>query len=191
MRNTFMNIPIPTALVGLGLYWLFKDSTESSHGALRPCGHESPRWRKQEDDNNHQEEPVKEKLQHAKDTVEGHLAEWKGQARQQAYEWKKGTEQTMENVKGYINEKGTIARGEFRQLLDDHPLAVGAGMVAFGIAVAAAIPVSRKEDQWMGPFREKMVKSVKTKVGTTAEDVTQKAGKIAEKVLKNTEHSGS
>lgn len=191
MRKTFMSIPIPTALVGLGLYWLFKDSREGSHGAQRPCGQESSLWRRQEDDNNHQEEPVKEKLQHAKDAVEGHLAEWKGQARQQAYEWKKGTEQRMENVKGYINEKGTIARGEFRQLLDDHPLAVGAGMVAFGIAVAAAIPVSRKEDQWMGPSRGKMVESVKTKVRATAEDVTQKAGKIAEKVLQNTEQSDS
>ena len=82
----------------------------------------------------------------------------------------------MVNVKGYIAEKRMVARGKFSQLLDAHPLAVGAGMVAPGVAVASAIPVSRKEDVWVGPSREKMVESVKTAVGATAEDVTQKAG---------------
>lgn len=187
MRNTIMTIPLPTALVGLGLYWLFKSSSESSLATLGSDGTKSFPWRQQVDDHPPMEEQ-KEKLHDTKDTVEGHLTEWKDQARQQAYEWKKGTEQKMENVKGYITEKGRVARGEFTQLLDTYPLAVGAGMVALGVAVAAAIPGSRKEDQWMGSSREKMVESVKTTVRSTAEDVTQKAGTIAEKVLQNKEH---
>ncbi|GJL70708.1 MAG: hypothetical protein NPIRA06_33430 [Nitrospirales bacterium] len=191
MRNTIMTIPIPTALVGLGLYWLFKNSSEGSLATLRSDGNVSSPWRKPEDDYTPQEEPVKEKLQNAKDMVEGHLTEWKDQAKQQAYEWKKETEQKMDNVKGYITEKGTVARGEFTQLMDTYPLAVGAGMVALGVAVAAAIPVSRKEDQWMGPSREKMVESVKTTVRSTAEDVTRKAGTIAEKVWQNKENPAS
>ncbi|MGP0593737.1 hypothetical protein ACTRXD_14530 [Nitrospira sp. T9] len=188
MRNTIMTIPLPTALVGLGLYWLCKSSSESSVGTLRSDGTQSFPWRKQGDGHPPMEEQVKERLHDAKDTVEGHLTEWKDQTRQQAYEWKKETEQKMENVKGYLTEKGAVARGELTQLLDNYPLAVGAGMVALGVAVAAVIPVSRKEDQWMGSSREKMVESVKTTVRSTAEDVTQKAGTIAEKVLQNTEH---
>src|SRR5680860_218781 len=100
MRNTFMNNPIPTALVGLGLYWLFKNPSEGSLDPLRPCRNESSRWRNHEYDNTSMEEQVKEKLQNAKDTVQGHLTEWKDQARQQAQEWKEETEQKMENVKG-------------------------------------------------------------------------------------------
>lgn len=188
MRNTIMTIPLPTALVGLGLYWLCKSSSESSLATLRSDGNKSFPWRKQVDAHPPMEEQVKEKLHDVKDTVEGHLTEWKDQARQQAYEMKKETEQKIENVKGYITEKGTVARGEFTQLLDTYPLAVGAGMVALGVAVAAAIPMSRKEDQWMGSSREKMVESVKTTVRSTAENMTQKAGTIVEKVLQNKEH---
>lgn len=188
MRNTIMTIPLPTALVGLGLYWLCKSSSESSLATLRSDGNKSFPWRKQVDAHPPMEEQVKEKLHDVKDTVEGHLTEWKDQARQQAYEMKKETEQKIENVKGYITEKGTVARGEFTQLLDTYPLAVGAGMVALGVAVAVAIPMSRKEDQWMGSSREKMVESVKTTVRSTAENMTQKAGTIVEKVLQNKEH---
>ncbi|GJL70712.1 MAG: hypothetical protein NPIRA06_33470 [Nitrospirales bacterium] len=191
MRNTLVNIPIPTALVGLGLYWLLKDSTEGSPGTLRSDGNESSPWRNRVDDHQPMKEEVKETLHDAKDHVEAHLTEWKDQARQQAFEWKKETEQKIENVKGYITEKGTIARGEFTQLLNTYPLAVGAGMVALGVAVAAAIPASRKENQWMGPSREKMVDSVKTTVQSTAEDVTRKAGTIAEKVWQNKEYPAS
>lgn len=187
MRYNFVS-PIPTALVGLGVYWLFKNSAEGSPAGLRPCENESSPRNKREDEKTPMEEQVKEKLQNVKKSVEGHLTGWKDQARQQAFEWKKETEEKMVNVKGYITEKGMVARGELTQLLDNYPLAVGAGMVALGVAVAAAIPVSRKEDQWMGSSREKIVESVKTTVRSTAEDVTQKAGTIAEKVLQDTEH---
>ncbi|MCA9455109.1 MAG: hypothetical protein H6750_13695 [Nitrospiraceae bacterium] len=191
MRNIIMNIPIPTALVGVGLYWLCKNSSQGSLTSLRSEGSESSPWCKQENGHTPIKEQVKEQLEKATDTVEGQLTEWKVQARQQAYEWKKGTEQKMDNVKAYIAEKRMVARGEFSRLLDAHPLAVGAGMVALGVAVAAAIPVSRKEDVWVGPSREKMVESVKTAVGATAEDVTQKAGQVVKKALQNKEYPPS
>lgn len=190
MRYNFVS-PIPTALVGLGVYWLLKNSAEGSPAGLRPCEKESSPRNKREDEKTPMEEQVKEKLQNVKKSVEGHLTGWKDQARQQAFEWKKETEEKMVNVKGYITENGMVARGEFIQLLDTHPLAVGAGMVALGVAFAAAIPVSRKEDQWMGSSREQMVESVKMTVQTTAEDVKQEAEKIAKKVLQNNEHPAS
>ncbi len=188
MRKTIINIPIPVALVGLGLYWLCKNSSEGSLASRRSDGIESSPWCKQVDGHTPMKEQVKEKLEKAKDIVEGHVTEWKDQARQQADEWKKETEQKMENVKGYMAEKGAVARGEFTQLLDTYPLAVGVGMAALGVAVAAAIPMSRKEDLWMGPSRGKLVESVKTAVRATAGDVTQKAGKIVERAFQNKEY---
>lgn len=82
-----------------------------------------------------------------------------------------GGRQKMEDVKGYLQEQGTVVRGEFNHLLDNNPLAVGAVMVALGAAVAAAIPGSRKEDQWMGDSRDSVMKAVKTTVQSTVEDV--------------------
>lgn len=187
MLSTFTNNPVPTALVGLGLYWLWKDSSEGSQSTRKPYQDESSRWRNHEYANPSIEEQVKDKLQSAKDTVQGHLTEWKDQASNQAHEWQEETGQKMQDVKGYIKEKGMVARGEFSQLLDTNPLAVGAVMVALGAVVAAAIPGSQKEDQWMGDSRDKMKDAVKTTVQSTAEDMTHKAAQVAERVFQKEE----
>jgi hypothetical protein len=94
----------------------------------------------------------------------------------------------MEDVKGYLQEQGTLVRGEFNHLLDSNPLAVGAVMVALGAAVAAALPGTRKEDQWLGDSRDQMVKTVKTTVQSAVNDLTDKSGHIVEKVLEEGEH---
>ena len=186
MLNSLSNNPIPTVLVGLGLYWLWKDSPEGFQVPRKSYEDGSSRWRNHEIANPSMED-VKDTLQTAKDTVEGHLTELKDQASQQAQEWQRETGQKIQDVKGYFKEKGTVARGEFRHLLDSNPLAVGAVMVALGAVVAAAIPGSRKEDEWMGDSRDKMMDAVKTTVRTTAEDVAQNAGQVAEKVFQKEE----
>lgn len=195
MFNTFTNNPVPTVLVGLGLYWLVKDVPEPSHHTKRRHRSENNQWSNNEE--NFQpsiKEQVTEEFQTAKDAVQGQVSEWKEEAShqaqewkehasQQAKEWKVGAAQKMEDVKEYLQEQGTVVRGEFNHLLDNNPLAVGAVMVALGAVVAAAIPGSRKEDQWMGDSRDSVMKAVKTTVQSTVEDVKQKAGQVAEKVF--------
>ncbi|WP_447962969.1 hypothetical protein [Nitrospira sp. Ecomares 2.1] len=195
MLNTLTNNPVPTVLIGLGLYWLFKDGAVPSHETTRRHRSDNNPWRNGEKELRlSMEEQVTEKFRTAKDAVRGQVSEWKDeashqahelkeQASQQAKEWKEGAGQKMEEVKGYLQEKKAVVGGEFNHLLDSNPLAVGAVMVALGTAVAAAIPASRKEDQWMGDSRDRVMKAVKSSVESTVEDVKQKTGQVAEKVL--------
>jgi hypothetical protein len=194
MLNTLTQNPVPTVLIGLGLYWLFKDGAEPFHETTRRHRSDHKSWGNSEKELQPSvEEQVIEKIRIAKDTVHGQVSEWqdeasqqahelKEQARRQAKEWREGAGQKMEEVKGYLQEQGAVVRGEFNHLLDNNPLAVGAVMVALGTAVAAAIPASRKEDQWMGDSRDKVMKAVKSSVVSTVDDVKQKAGQVAEKV---------
>jgi gas vesicle protein len=176
MRNTFMNNSIPAALVGIGLYWLLKSSSESVSQTRRQEG-------SLQEEYGAMGEQVKEKFQEAKGSVQDHFTQWKDRASQQAHEWKSETDQKVEDVKEFLKEKGSVARGEFTQRMDAHPLAIGTVMVALGLAVAAVIPASRKEHRWRREMRDNMVDAVKTNVQATAEKVSEKAGEVAEKVF--------
>lgn len=183
MWNTITNNPVPSAFVGLGLYWLLKDSSGEPQSTRTSYQDTSSRLSNHEDANSSMEEQVKDTLHTAKEAVQGHLSEWKDQASQHAHEWQEETGQKLQEVKGYLQEKRMVARGEFNQLINENPLALGAVMIALGAAVAAAIPGSRKEDQWMGDSRDRVMKAVKTTVQSTVEDVKQKTGQVADKVL--------
>ncbi|WNM56596.1 hypothetical protein [Candidatus Nitrospira allomarina] len=195
MLNTLTQNPVPTVLIGLGLYWLFKDGAEPSHETTRRHRSDHNSWGNSEIEFQPSVgEQVTEKIRTAKDTVQGQVSEWQDEASHQAHElkeeasrrakeWKEGAGQKMEEVKGYLQEQGAVVRGEFNHLLDNNPLAVGAVMVALGTVVAAAIPASRKEDQLMGDSRDRVMKAVKSSVVSTVDDVKHKAGQVAEKVL--------
>ncbi|MBA3611858.1 MAG: hypothetical protein H0W49_02870 [Nitrospirales bacterium] len=198
MFKTFTDNPVPTALVGFGLYWLWKDSSDGSEGPGQCFRAKSTPGSNQEFGGPSVEDQVKEKFQTAKDTVQESLTDlkdqashqalkWKEETTGQALAWKEGSQQKIEEGKRYLQKQATAARGEFNHLVDSNPLAVGAVMLALGTAVAAALPGTRKEDQWMGESRDKITDAVKSTVQTTVEDVKQTTGKVAEKVLQEGE----
>ena len=201
MLNTFTNNPVPTVLIGLGLYWLFKDGAEPSRQTKGRRRSDHTPWRNSEKEfQPSMDEQVTEKFRSAKDALQGQVSEWKDEANHQAHElkeqasqrareWKEGAGQKMEEVKGYLQEQGAVVRGEFNHLLDNNPLTVGAVMVALGAVVATAIPASRKEDQWMGNSRDRVMKAVNSRVESTVEEVKQKTGQVAEKVLSEDTHN--
>ena len=201
MLNTFTNNPVPTVLIGLGLYWLLKEGDGPSRQTKERHRSNHTPWRNGEKEFlPSKEEQVTEQFPTAKDAPQGQVSEWKDEAKQQAHElkelasqrakeWKKGAGQKMEEVKGYLQEQGTVVRGEFNHLLDNNPLAVGAVMVALGTVVAAAIPASWKEDQWMGDSGDRVMKAVNSRVESTVEEVKQKTGQVAEKVLSEDTHN--
>lgn len=89
MFNTFTNNPVPTVLIGLGLYWLVKDVAEPSHDTKRRHRSENNQWSNNEEDfQPSMEEQVTEEFQTAKDAVQGQVSEWKDEASHQAQEWK-------------------------------------------------------------------------------------------------------
>lgn len=45
----------------------------------------------------------------------------------------------------------------FKRTSDEYPLAVGAGFLALGVVAGMLLPSTRKEDQWVGPTRDRLV----------------------------------
>ncbi len=181
MFKTLIRNPFPTAIVGLGMFWLFKNSSEP-FGEKRIADNRDPHPAPDKIMNH-----AEERVRHLKVNIQDHLSEWKDQALQQTQEWKEGAGQKMEEMKGYLQEYTHFAQGEVSHLLDHNPLAVGAVMVAMGAAVAAVLPPSKPEDHWLGDSRDKMLETVKTKVHSTVEEVKHKSEQVVQKTLQKDE----
>ena len=101
-------------------------------------------------------------------------------------------------IKHYAEEAqqtGRRAEDRVEQLYRDNPLAFGAAAIAAGTALGLAIPISRKEDEWLGAARDELVgkaagmaKEALGKVESTAKDVGKLAG-VAEDMSSKAERA--
>ncbi len=192
MLKTLRENPLPAALVGLGVFWLMKNSAEErSFGSMR-LSEGSGGWK---DRGPSDETPVKEQvneyLQEKKDQAYDHLSDLKKQAGQKTEYWKEEAGEKMREAKGYVMEQTHYAKGELQHLMENNPLAVGGVMVAIGATIAATLPNSRKENQWMGDSKEKVVEAVKSTVQTTVEEVKREAEKLTQNAPQESEVTAS
>jgi hypothetical protein len=78
---------------------------------------------------------------------------------------------TMKQAASDATETGRRLEGRVEDAFHDNPLAVGAAVLAAGTVIGLAIPISQKEDEWMGAARDEVVEKVS--------DLAQKAiGKV-------------
>lgn len=172
MLETFTRNPLTTALVGLGILWLLKNSSEIQDEWTGKQRHAANRWQEPETyDGPAIHVQIKKNLQSVK-----------GKIQEQDKEWKEESEQKLQELKGYAKNQASCAKKEFHHLLENNPLALGGIMLAIGAAIAATLPSSRKENHWMGNSREKMLNAVKTKVKETVDDAKRETQKLAENI---------
>lgn len=89
---------------------------------------------------------------------------WRDKAAEKGSEWK---EQARDSY-----EEGVEA---FQRTADAHPLAVGAGFLAIGVLAGILLPSSRKEDEWMGPSRDRIVHRTRD----AAEEAVERGKQVA------------
>lgn len=77
-------------------------------------------------------------------------------------------------------ERGRRLESRLEDLFFENPLAAGALALAVGMAVGLAIPISRKEEEWMGPAREKLADKASELAHAALEKVEEAAGKVEE-----------
>ena len=81
---------------------------------------------------------------------------------------KRRTSRGTEELRHRARERGTVMKEQarrrydqgvqrFKQTSDDYPLAVGAGFLALGLVAGMLLPSTRREDQWVGPTRDRLV----------------------------------
>jgi hypothetical protein len=82
---------------------------------------------------------------------------------------------TAGDLTGGVQYRARRTRGSLQNMLDENPLMVGAMAIAAGLAVGMAAPGTEREDEWFGEAREGLMERAKETVQETTEKVQQVA----------------
>jgi hypothetical protein len=182
--------PVPTALVGVGLTWLFINARGSSPGRSRSRahrnGHGGERVGRVMQDVTGKAGEVAQSIQR---TV-GDMAEGAGQLVQQAQtslgDAGRAAGETVGEWAHEAQVQGRRLEAQIEQLFRANPLMVGAAVLAAGTAVGLAIPITRGEEALMGSARDGVLQQAENlaqgAIGKV-QDVATRAQESASKVL--------
>lgn len=171
--------PIPAAMVGVGLAWLFFGGRKEERRELRP------RHAYDYEDEYGYEGGGAYGVQ-AEHGADAHEADWKDEAKGRAREVRERAEGAVERVKGAASH--TLERTQerardasrrarhgasdlqhrarhqaqriesgFERTFRDNPIAIGAAALAVGTVVGLSLPHTEREDETLGAARDKLV----------------------------------
>lgn len=185
---------VPLALIGVGVAWFMSNrKTRATHwdGEYAPQGH--GRWRYPEDSSSHPLEEARggvsrlaggarELTSHAKERAERWVDDAEHKASDVAGRVRGFAERELDHVRDvahdaehklgdaahrareFAGRELREAREFSRHASETHPLAVGAVAVAAGLGVGLLLPVTRRETEFLGPKRERLVEGAKDAV---------------------------
>jgi ElaB/YqjD/DUF883 family membrane-anchored ribosome-binding protein len=159
--------PVPAAMVGIGLGWLFMSGREENSGQRGYRGV-----------SNYNEPPAYYEGSGGSSAGQGRSSagEAAGQARERASQLGEGAQERASQLGGQAQEQAQRAKGGFQRMLQENPLAVGAVVVGLGAAIGFSVPETEKENQAMGEARDNLVERGKEK----AEELKPKVQSVAE-----------
>ena len=185
MVETIKHNPVPAALAGFGLAWLFMAGTGDdedvnryyttpgyarSPGTYRYGGQEQYR----ESDRLHEaQRKAGDTVRHLQDEASQVTQQARDQAEQVAHQAQQHVEEWRDEAEYQIQR----AKSGFEQMLVENPLAVGAAAIAIGAAVGLAIPNTAQENELMGETRDRLVDQAQS----TAQETMDKVRTVAEK----------
>ena len=184
--DTISANPIPSALVGIGLAWLWMNARTGSDGPRaryrdRYAYDDMPDY---DSRRRSLDEPTRNWTQKAGDTV----SQVAGRVQDTTASLAARTKETVSGVVGQAQataaQWGSQAQRQaqrveqrFEDTMQENPLAIGALAVALGTAIGLAIPAPRTENEWMGQARDRLVDKAQTVAHDTIEQVQQVAQK--------------
>jgi ElaB/YqjD/DUF883 family membrane-anchored ribosome-binding protein len=189
--DTIRQNPLPAALTGIGLGWLFVNARKQSsyrppYGDVTyrdaayvegyPPTNEyasgaygyPPRYEDQGADGS---SPVQ-----AAERARDKIGETAGRAQDKAGELAGRTQDGASQLSDQVRYQARRAGGGLQRMLQENPLAVGTLAVGVGAAIGLAIPETSKEHEVMGEARDNLVDKAQEKV----QETQQKAQKVAE-----------
>jgi len=173
--ETIRENPLPAALTGIGLGWLFVSARRSSSSA------QEARYRGRTYANDYP--PAYEErgaevpsagqaLERARDRVE----ETASQAQDRAEEVAGQAQDRVSRLGDQARYRAQRASSGFQRMLQENPLTVGALAVGVGAAVGLALPQTSQEHEVMGEARDTLVEKAQEK----AEEAQQKVQRVAQ-----------
>ncbi|GAB2623639.1 DUF3618 domain-containing protein [Novilysobacter erysipheiresistens] len=128
LARTVRDNPMPTLLTVAGLAWLYTGS-HASHATTTTTSDKPG---------------IGERVGHAREQMSGRMDSAKQHVGDSAHH-------AMESAR----MRARSGKQGFEHMLDDNPMAIGAMAIAAGALLGAMLPPTRKEDELIGPMRDR------------------------------------
>ena len=193
VMDTIRENPVPAALVGIGLGWLFMNGRRGAdsqqfrerhgfeyHGDISA---RTPRLR--QDDaaggvgSSVSASDESDGLQRGTQRVSETVGEVSDRVTERVGELTDRAQQIAEDVADTTREQARRLEHRFENTLQDNPIALGVAAVAVGLAAGLVVPQTRKESELMGETRDRFVERVRER----AEEVGEKVQRVAERTV--------
>jgi ElaB/YqjD/DUF883 family membrane-anchored ribosome-binding protein len=188
IMETIRANPVPAALTGIGLTWLFA-SARRSQSSGRPSYYRGrtydypPRY----DDRTTTNGPsAGEALGRTRDRV----GETASRAQDKAGQVASQAQDRVSDLSDQAQYQTRRAGDEFQRVLRESPLTVGALAVGVGAAIGLAVPQTSREHEVMGEARDTVVEKVQEKAGEAQEKVQRVAEEAQSAAKDEAENQG-
>ena len=195
--QTVRQNPVPAALAGIGLGWLFMSARKQSSSQVQyqPRSYDSDVPYSYSSDYsygysdygdqgtarqtlNRAQDAVGTVTDKAQSAVGDTVSQAQDKAGQVAGQVQDTAGQVVDQVQSQASQIGNQAQYQtqraasgFQQMIEERPLAVAAGALALGVAVGLAVPSTPQEQQLMGQARDTLMDQAQQRVQETAEKV--------------------
>jgi hypothetical protein len=202
VMDTIRDNPIPAALVGIGLGWLYVNrrrtpsySSNRYYNQYGPRGNqgyyasqgaytESGRYGQSQRGVGETISDAASKAQERVGDIAGKAQETVGNMVDQAQETAGNivdqAQETAGNIAYQARHQAQRAEDRFQYQLRENPLAIGALAIALGAAVGLAVPETQVEHEFMGEARDKLVDKAQDVARDTMDKVQRVAGDVME-----------
>jgi len=208
--------PIPAALVGVGLGWMFlnRPTTSTTSRNYQRYGNQGGEWARPASYYSSQAGyapqtgyasqagggaqagsgssggNVGEAMGQAAGQVQETAGQVAGQVQQTAGQVVGQAQESVGHMVEQVQETASQARGQLDQMLHENPMQVGALSLLIGGALALAMPPTSREQELMGPVRDQLVDRVQETAQDTLNKVEQVAGEVGHTVEREAKAQG-
>ena len=168
--------PLPAALVGMGIMWLFSNRSQiadAGSGVVRSLGQGAGLPAKSASND------VKDGLSTASQTAKDRVTSSIDAVTESANRMSDSVSSSFDRVPAMVGDAFDDLRDNLSETFRRQPLALGVLGLAVGAAVAASMPVTAAENQYMGDTSDLM----KAKAGEIFEEKSQQAVELGTKVV--------
>ena len=173
--RTIKNNPIPSAMVGIGLYWLYQSMQESEVRVPRSrlgSTYEPSLPTRLTNQMRGTARHAKDSLDGAAESLSTRAGELSDAAMEKAHEFKDAAGEQL----GHYSD-------EFHHLLRTSPLAIAGIAAAVGLAFGLMLPDTDMENRTLGAARDQFVDQAQERVTEVVADISDKAVDLKDKAV--------
>ncbi len=203
IMQTIKDNPLPAAIAGLSLAWLFFKGKDEDSGYDRNYDYRTPdrygayrRYPASGRSYRRDAYGYPEDYRYAYREPEPHDASMKDKAsevgskaretvhdvQERASEFGHDVQERMEDWGDQMARQARRTRSTLEHWMDENPLAMGAAALGVGALVGMMLPSTHFEDEWMGEKRDQVVEQARHKADDTIDRLEHVAEKTAETV---------